>query len=72
MKAEVIKNINPDFIPFPKLMISELGKIVLFINLHKGMVVANGDDEDEIGLYTDRWAIDVFKDFHGSVTLSNK
>ena len=57
-------------IDFPKLMISETGLIVLFSSPKLGFVV-KGDDLWKAGEHSETWIIDVFTDFHGSVTLSN-
>ncbi len=59
--------------PFPKLMISESGRIVLFSKLGCGTVLREPEVETaySIGHYSDTWSLTKFTDFNGTVTLSN-
>ena len=57
---------------FPKLMVSELGKIVLFTSKSVGTLIVPSSADKKVGHYCESWCEDVFTDFHGSVTLSNK
>jgi hypothetical protein len=61
---------------FPKLMISDLGQIILAYSesedgklLSGVLLVSNGYSIN--GCYTERWCADSFKDFNGSVEISN-
>lgn len=62
-------------LPFPKLMITKKGKVVLFYRKDHGAIVcykAPHDSDEEIGYISDKWIMSSFKDFHGSITLSNE
>lgn len=54
---------------FPKLMISGCGTVVLFTSNTYGSQVSN--DDGFIGTYSSGWNMSAFKDFNGTVTLSN-
>jgi hypothetical protein len=57
---------------YPKLMVSSIGRIVLFTSYKKGVLVdPNEVLTDDIGCYSNCWAMDDFKPFNGTVTLSN-
>lgn len=56
---------------YPKIMIAEDGVIVLFLEDRVGFVVGNPREFNPIGYYSDWWIMDRFKDFTGTVTLSN-
>ena len=79
MKSEV-RNLNEETrdLPFPKLMISDDGIIVLatFVDgeIFTGTVVHEGDPRCEIGFYSKIWNISNFKDLPEGVevVLSNK
>jgi hypothetical protein len=55
---------------YPKLMVSNEGQIVLFNEVRKGMNI-NGKGW-AVGYYTDCWVMSCFKNFHGSVTLTQE
>lgn len=58
--------------PFPKLMISESGTIVLFQESDKGVCLKDGClTFKKVGQYTNDWSMHYFTDFDGKVTLSN-
>jgi hypothetical protein len=57
--------------PFPKLMISHQGKLVLFTKPEEGMVLAMGMGHEPVGKYTSGFAMSVFRDYEGDVCLTN-
>jgi hypothetical protein len=64
------------FSSFPKLMESNDGRIVLMLEATgKGVRIDN--KEDNLGDYagfdeSDKWSMEEFEDFEGSITLSNE
>ena len=59
--------------PFPKLMISERGDLVLFSKSEVGVVVGSlSEGGDKTGYYCDAWFMPTFKDFKGRVILENE
>lgn len=72
MKAKVKNKKSPSVTPFPKLMISNGGNLVLFKAPSRGTLVSpSKTNNEEAGHTSDYWAMSGFKDFHGKVTLSN-
>lgn len=74
MKSEITKNGTPNTLPFPKLMYLDIGGVmatVMYDETGKGVVVYTKDDRNYIGEYSIDWDVKVFKDFHGTLTLSN-
>jgi hypothetical protein len=71
MKSVVNKNDNNRCRSYPKIMEST-GHIVLFETKRSGTVLNRlKDGAYSIGVYREDWCADSFKDFEGSVTLSN-
>lgn len=79
MKIEVIdKNEKPSK-SFPKLMVYdsvEYGQtIILAIGMNRdkinGIVISSTNIDNEVGKCSDHWKSNYFKDFEGSITLSN-
>lgn len=68
MKVEVKDNDPVKEKPFPKLMKSD-DCIVYMTEFGCGIALTN-DDYIDIG-YDDEWIMDKFKDFNGTITLSN-
>jgi hypothetical protein len=61
-----------DVLPFPKLMITKEGTIVLFAdNISGTVLVTTRRSVQPIGYYSDGWALSCFHDFYGTVTLEN-
>ena len=58
-------------IPFPKLMVSDMGAVVLFNCSRIGVCVHKGNGYTEVGGYSSTWNNLVFKDYHGDVCLTN-
>lgn len=58
--------------PFPKLMVSDTGVIVLFSDEINGVVIYDDTASFVIGEHnTNFWDMYEFKDFHGTITLEN-
>lgn len=58
--------------PYPRLMISDNGLIVLFTKFEHGFVVYSPEDYTfGEGYHSSTWAMDNFREFTGSVTFSN-
>lgn len=55
---------------YPKLMIARDGSIILFTDYKTGVCV-HGEGED-VGDWSDEWAMGVFEPFHGTITLTSK
>jgi len=68
MKVEVNENKAVEKKPFPKLMVSG-DCIVYMIKARCGVALSN--DEYVALEYDDEWIMSNFKDFNGTVTLSN-
>jgi hypothetical protein len=72
MKVAVINANAKQEKPFPKLMVTNEGKVVLFSENKKGMVINAIESHGEInGECYHCWDMSMFTDFEGSVTLSN-
>ena len=72
MKTTVIPEETKKELPFPKLMIAEDGEIVLFSEEKVGVIVNTKINSFyQIGEYSDDWHMNSFKDFYGSITMSN-
>jgi hypothetical protein len=58
-------------LPFPKLMSSRRGTIVLFYQEHCGTCLRSLGSDTPIGSHSRDWDMEYFEDFYGEVTLSN-
>lgn len=57
---------------YPKLMMSDGGTVVLMVECGTGFVVHKGlMSSRSLGEFTDEWNIDKFRDYNGSVVLTN-
>lgn len=60
--------------PFPKLMMSDSGDVLLatssFAGTIKGVLISS--ETEQIGFWSSSWLEYKFKDFDGSITLSNE
>ena len=56
--------------PFPKLMVSKGGKVVLMLRHSQGICVV-GDDHKTAGTYKTDWCMYSLVDYEGEVTISN-
>lgn len=76
MRVEVKENTNKIKSDFPKLMISNNGTIILAeyddgINLWGIFLQGNVEPPAyNIGYYSRNWNKDIFKPFHGTITLT--
>lgn len=70
MKSEVKQVDKKPTKPYPKLMISDMGTIVLFTSKSRGISVKESK-ASELGVFSDCWESSDFTDFEGTVTLSN-
>ena len=58
--------------PFPKLMISETGNIVLFSEPDFGtLIVPSSTIGKEIGYWQKSWATEFFTDYNEPITIQN-
>ena len=57
---------------YPKLMISDKGNIVLFIDSLSGTVVYDEDGQNPAGYFAKSWQAHKFTDYASSITLSNE
>jgi len=73
MKVEVINKVDyKEEKTFPKLMATEKGKVVLFYEHAKGVLLAqDANKKQPVGHYSSSWYMGAFADFEGSITLSN-
>ena len=61
---------NKDVDNYPKLMITDRGKIVLFSEIGTGTVVQSCENsDDKVGYHCDNWAMVFFEDFKGVVKI---
>jgi hypothetical protein len=56
--------------PYPKLMFSQYGQVVL-MHTHECGTLVNGE-RSEIGCHSESWDMGIFRDFDGSITLQNE
>ena len=59
--------------PFPKLMISSNGRIVIFYKDREGVVVKQSALPDSLptGFYSESWDMSYFADYNEPITLQN-
>ena len=69
MKSTV--NFTKNSKPYPKLMISDKGIIVLFTTYCNGFCVNKSESDLTIGSHSSNWDMSRFTDFDGTVTLQN-
>jgi hypothetical protein len=73
MKSKIVKVESKKVLNFPKLMIlTDMSRIVLFSQEGIGLVVWDKCFKKTIGDYSNNWAMRVFRDFEGTVKLSNE
>jgi len=60
------------YLSFPSLMIGTSGVIVLMIKHGVGVVVCRNGSMFMTGSYSDHWVMSEFKDYTGSVTITNE
>ena len=59
-------------LPYPKLMISNKGKIVLFQDRAIGVVLLEGFSDYKIGHHSNTWDMNNFSDYYEAITLQNE
>ena len=78
IKTPILTNQNSRSLPYPKLMISHKGTIVLFVDHAKGMVLLEGnfnhvlDSNSNTGYYSSTWDMNNFSDYYEAITLQNE
>jgi|LakMenEpi03Aug12_release.lakeMendotaPanAssembly.Ray.scaffolds.fasta_scaffold2979083_2 hypothetical protein len=68
----IIQNNKKTVIPYPKLMISNKGMIVLFVSNRCGTVLHKGDGATALGSYSKDFVMEIFTDFDGKVIISSE
>jgi len=72
IKTAIFTNQNSRSLPYPKLMISEKGTIVLFSDRAIGVVLLQGSSLYKIGFYSFTWDLTAFSDYYEAITLQNE
>ena len=70
MKVEVNEKTKNKELDFPKLMTGKHGLIVLFDKIESGTVIKG--EKKLVGHYAEDWDLSSFKDFKGSITLTQE
>jgi len=78
MKTKITKQTKQTK-PFPKLMIDEDGDVFFMVlerkvigeHLGQGVLIHSVSSFARVGAYSDVWDLSLFKDFDGTVELSN-
>jgi hypothetical protein len=70
MKSIIKPNSKAKLLPYPKLMIDSHGLVVIMDEPERGTVIV-ADEHYKIGTYLDVWDMSWFRDFDGTVELSN-
>jgi hypothetical protein len=70
MKYKITDAPKDKELPYPKLMKSNNGKIVLMTVRGEGMVLFD-EGYTKAGHYSNEWIMHNFSDFHGTIALSN-
>lgn len=80
MKTKITKQTNQTK-PFPKLMIDEDGDVFFMVlerkdkvsgeQLGQGVLIHSVSTFSRVGAYSECWDLSTFKDFDGTVELSN-
>ena len=73
MKSKKVKGASKKELGYPKLMQGkQSGVIVFFSDSEKGQVVNGFSGGFQLGDYDNGWNMDSFKDFNGTIELSNE
>jgi hypothetical protein len=72
VQTTINTNQNSRSLPYPKLMISEKGTIVLFSDRSIGVVLLEGLSNYKIGHHHFTWDYTAFSDYYGAITLQNE
>ena len=60
------------YLSFPRMMVAESGVVVLMIKHGVGVVVCKNGSIYSEGWYSESWNMLKFKDYTGSVTITNE
>lgn len=71
IQATVNTNQKSKSLPYPKLMISSEGTIVLFKERSIGVVLLDDSSSYNIGFHSATWDTNAFKDYYEAITLQN-
>ena len=72
VQTTINTNQNSRSLPYPKLMISEKGTIVLFSDKSIGVVLLEGITNYKIGHHSFSWDMNSFSDYYEAITLQNE
>ena len=72
IQTTINTNQNSRSLPYPKLMISDKGTIVLFSDRAKGMVLLEGNSTYILASYSNTWDMNAFSDYYEAITLQNE
>jgi hypothetical protein len=72
VKTTINNNQNSRSLPYPKLMISDKGTIVLFSDRAIGVVLLEGFSNYKIGEHHFTWDTTAFSDYYEAITLQNE
>jgi hypothetical protein len=73
MKSQIVEVGSKKVLPFPKLMKSNATNAIVLFYRHKEGQIVNGECHGyKIGFFMNQWNMDFFKDFNGTIKLSNE
>ena len=73
MKSQIVGVESKKVLPFPKLMKSiDTNVIVLFYKPKEGQIVNGESYGHKVGFFLNEWNMTYFKDFNGTINLSNE
>jgi hypothetical protein len=72
VQTTINTNQNSRSLPYPKLMISDKGTIVLFSDRAIGVVLLEGSSIYKIGFHSFTWDLTAFSDYYEAITLQNE
>lgn len=72
VQTTINTNQNSKSLPYPKLMISDKGTIVLFQSRAIGMVLLEGLSVYNLGHHSFTWDMNAFTDYYEAITLQNE
>ena len=71
MKSTKCDKGNTSELPYPKLMIDDVGVVVLMSKHGVGVVLNSSSVYHLLGTSGDNWYMNNFKDYSGTITLEN-
>ncbi len=72
MKSIVSNIVSKKELPFPKLMISDESRIVLFTTPRAGTILHDATGLHAAGYVSTEWSQQYFSDFTGEIVISNQ